>query len=327
MFSYISIYTFTPTSFEELQTLFDALGLEYSEEELEMLRELEGLDDNYEDDEDEDEEYEDDETLKMREFGAIIEDLQKNGVSVTKSQVKEVAKVLNIDISSSAIDSIVKESSNGNNGNNGKKASSSGNSIRKKCPTGVKYTNSDILTATMNGESTTVQCILEVKNEKSQKVNIDVQDEEGYSPLIWAAFKGHGDILKMLLFHGADINKKDGHDGLTALMFATVKGHEKELKILLEYSHDLDIDAQDKDGNTALVWAIRVKNAKIVKLLIGHCAKVDLANKDEEDPLRLAKTSEATKEVKEAMKAYSACNIMMNPDDMDEEEEEEDAEL
>ena len=45
---------------------------------------------------------------------------------------------------------------------------------------------------------------------------------------------------------------------------------------------------QDRSGNTALIWAVKTDNLRIVQELLDHTADVDLKNNDGENPLMLA---------------------------------------
>ena len=49
-------------------------------------------------------------------------------------------------------------------------------------------------------------------------------DQNGTTPLHWAAFKGHKDVVHLLLDRGADPNIAD-HFGRTPLSKALGKGH------------------------------------------------------------------------------------------------------
>ena len=77
-------------------------------------------------------------------------------------------------------------------------------------------------------------------------VDPKIKDEEGDTPLHYAALEGHLDIVKLLLEHGADPNVKDGF-GETPLHFAALEGHLDVAKLLLE--HGADPNVQGVEGN------------------------------------------------------------------------------
>lgn len=62
-------------------------------------------------------------------------------------------------------------------------------------------------------------------------VDPNFKDNEGWTPLQWAAENGHEAIIKLLLAKGADPNSKD-NIGWTPLQWAEIKGDEAILKLL-----------------------------------------------------------------------------------------------
>jgi uncharacterized protein len=64
-------------------------------------------------------------------------------------------------------------------------------------------------------------------------VDIDQQDEQGWTPLNWAAGKGDFAVVKLLVDHGADIFKV-GRDQRTPYMIALAAGHIDVAKFLKE---------------------------------------------------------------------------------------------
>jgi len=87
-----------------------------------------------------------------------------------------------------------------------------------------------------------------------------------------AAKHNHGEVAKLLLNKGADINAQDEGGG-TALMVATQPGYLNEVKILLEKG--ADVNAKDVNGTTALgqMYLPHVNYKEIEKLLKAHGAK------------------------------------------------------
>jgi ankyrin repeat protein len=56
------------------------------------------------------------------------------------------------------------------------------------------------------------------------RLNVDTQDSNGRTPLLWAAWRGDTDTVNLLLNHGADIDKAD-NEGYTPLSKACEGGH------------------------------------------------------------------------------------------------------
>ncbi|KAK4232662.1 ankyrin repeat-containing domain protein, partial [Achaetomium macrosporum] len=65
------------------------------------------------------------------------------------------------------------------------------------------------------------------------KVDVNATDNNGRTPLSWAAGNGHEAVVKLLLGTGkVDVNAKDKVYGLTPLSWAAERGHEAVVKLL-----------------------------------------------------------------------------------------------
>ena len=136
----------------------------------------------------------------------------------------------------------------------------------------------------------------------------DANPNIGDPPLHRAASSGHIRILRLLLKHGADVNRKDSRFGSAALDNAASFGRVEIVSILLD--HGAHVDAQTKYGFTALMSAASSGYPKVVKLLLQHGAHVHLKDKHGETALDIAlkkrpRGSHLT-EVIEILKAYNA---------------------
>ncbi|CAI8041202.1 Ankyrin repeat domain-containing protein 50, partial [Geodia barretti] len=62
---------------------------------------------------------------------------------------------------------------------------------------------------------------------------INYQNKDGATPLIMASYKGHLEVVRLLLESGAkDLPYKDGR---TAMSFARAKGHQQIVQLLQQY--------------------------------------------------------------------------------------------
>ena len=78
---------------------------------------------------------------------------------------------------------------------------------------------------------------------------------------------GNNDLVKMFLRYGANINKQDA-DGMTPLLYAVDAGHVKTVMILTK--NGVDVNLANNKGETPLIQAAFRGCLKIVKpLLIG----------------------------------------------------------
>ncbi len=92
-------------------------------------------------------------------------------------------------------------------------------------------------------------------------------DWAGYNALLFAAYRGHLDIVRLLVERGADLNAANG-SGQTALMIAASLGHTAVVDYLLK--RKADVSVRDKRGRTALDYSSR---SEIKKMLLGGSAR------------------------------------------------------
>ena len=82
--------------------------------------------------------------------------------------------------------------------------------------------------------------------------NVNDTLENGYSMLMYAASFGSYDVLACLLKHGANVKQTRKIDGMTPLMFAAFNGQPEKVKLLLDSGADKKV--KDKNGKTALEY-------------------------------------------------------------------------
>src|SRR5438046_7453633 len=73
---------------------------------------------------------------------------------------------------------------------------------------------------------------------------VDVKDNNGWTPLSWAAWKGHTEVVKVLLDAKANAEVKDDDLGRTPLSWAAGNGHTEVVKVLLDVK--ANVEAKDK---------------------------------------------------------------------------------
>ena len=109
-----------------------------------------------------------------------------------------------------------------------------------------------------------------VRRLLSQKQDANAMfTEEKFTALTAAAGYGELVIVKLLLDHGADIERKSAH-GTTALMNASAFGHLDVVQELLK--RGAQINASDYEGSTALMDAVSKEQFSVVKFLISNGA-------------------------------------------------------
>jgi len=152
----------------------------------------------------------------------------------------------------------------------------------------------ELMEAVKDNNEAKVKQILSTK-----KVDLKQCDEQGFTPLLWAARQGYCGIVNILLQHGADPNQEDhwmranaghkaafwghadvmqlladsglnldtrgGYNGYTALHDAVSQNHADVVRVIL--AHGANISVKGHDGKTALDIALANKNASIIKML------------------------------------------------------------
>ena len=109
----------------------------------------------------------------------------------------------------------------------------------------------------------------------------NVVNDEGYSPLLLACYRGNNAVAKFLIESGSDINGKSKFG--TPLMACIVKANNEIAKVLIDKKADLNF--ADGNGTTALIYATNFKNYEIVSALVK--AKANVAFKDSKNSTAL----------------------------------------
>jgi len=95
----------------------------------------------------------------------------------------------------------------------------------------------------------------------------NIRQESSVTPLAFAAYSGHVDIMMILIAHGAY-----PHRG-SVMELAARGGHIKAVKVLLK--HGVDINVKGTDEYTALGTAVSHRRVKLVKFLLSKRADVN----------------------------------------------------
>jgi ankyrin repeat protein len=106
---------------------------------------------------------------------------------------------------------------------------------------------------------------------KENPNSFNVVNDEGYSPLLLACYRGNNEVAKFLIESGSDINGKSKFG--TPLMACVVKANNEIAKLLIDKK--ADVNFADGSGTTALIYATNFKNYELVTALVKAKANLD----------------------------------------------------
>ena len=117
--------------------------------------------------------------------------------------------------------------------------------------------------AAANGHEAVVRLLLE-----REGVVADSTDKHGQTPLSYAAEHGHEAVVRLLLEReGVVAGSKDNYTGRTPLLYAALNGHQAVVRLLLD-REGVVADSTDKYGRTPLSYAAKYGNEAVARLLL-----------------------------------------------------------
>ena len=146
----------------------------------------------------------------------------------------------------------------------------------------INQESESLMTAVRSGDTARVQAILE---SPATTVNVNVEDEQGWTPLLLAAAGRPIEILNMLLTRGAYLQACTKCNGFTALHRATKEGTCEAMKALLLAG--AKVNATDNSGETPLHKAVVRGELEKVEILLEAGADVNASNERERHPFML----------------------------------------
>ncbi|EAX87642.1 hypothetical protein TVAG_226240 [Trichomonas vaginalis G3] len=115
--------------------------------------------------------------------------------------------------------------------------------------------------------------------------DINIKNQDGQTPLHYAAMNNSKDTAELLISHGANINEKDKGER-TPLHYAAMNNSKETAGVL--FSHGANINEKDIDRQTPLHHAVMNNRKDTAELLISHGANINEKGKGERNPLHHA---------------------------------------
>jgi uncharacterized protein len=107
---------------------------------------------------------------------------------------------------------------------------------------------------------------------------LDDPEKGGLTPLMWASFCGHVEVVRSLLDKGAAVNKQStGCLGCTALFFASGGGRTPVVRVLVGRGADPSIVTDD--GTSPLIAACGGGHLETVRCLLAHASAAATINR------------------------------------------------
>ena len=115
--------------------------------------------------------------------------------------------------------------------------------------------------------------------------NVNISDNLEDTPLVWASSMNNTEIVKILLEKGADPDKGN----FTPVMWSAIHGNVQMLKLFLEYRANLN--SRTHEGWTALMWTAEKGNIQAMWELLRRGARVNMQNNTGQTALMFASRS------------------------------------
>jgi len=109
-----------------------------------------------------------------------------------------------------------------------------------------------------------------VKHHLAAGADVNKKDENGWTPLLLAAYLGNVEIVGLLVVKGANVNAK-GKWEETPLHLASLNGLNSIVQLLIE--NGADVNAKTDDNETPLDWTLRFGRTETSELLPKHSGK------------------------------------------------------
>ena len=146
-------------------------------------------------------------------------------------------------------------------------------------------------------------------NQESQQpsaFNIDIKTKDGDTPLMYAAAAGCTQTFSLFMTKGASLYEQN-YNNQTCLHLAVLSKDIEMVKQVLK-ANVIDINIQDKDGNTSLMLSVKNQTNDITELLLTTQKQIDVNLIDKE--------GDSCLHVSARLKNAKIVNLLLQRDDI-----------
>lgn len=151
----------------------------------------------------------------------------------------------------------------------------------------VEVSAQDISTFFMHVKNNHYQQVVDLVEGNPSYLKVRTLDEWKYTPLLWAAQKGHSGLVKYFLEKGCKFNEKSEREFWIPILLACRYGYLDIVQLLHEAGQDLN-EGKENDMWYPLHWAAYYNRVETGRYLLEHGAKIDVVTKDGSRPIHFA---------------------------------------
>ena len=178
----------------------------------------------------------------------------------------------------------------------------------------IQATKEELIQAAKEGDINKVKKLV-------QEANIDAQDDQGRTPLHWAAINEHLEVVDVLLNNGAStqVIDNDGNPAEVVIRNSEIRkkirkareqalfnpklikaAKEGDINKVKELVQQANINAQDNQGRTPLHWAAMNEHPEVVDVLLDNGASTQVIDNDGRPAILLTGNFEIRKKISKA---------------------------
>ncbi len=140
----------------------------------------------------------------------------------------------------------------------------------------------DLIAHAKAGDAATTLAVLRAGTDP------DGHDKAGWTPLLWAAVRGHAETVAQLLDHGADMEVGQARSGALAIHMAGQSGDVPTAQLLLDRRPEQIDRVWDLNGHTVLLQAVFYGHLDLARFLVERGASTSITTARGLGPYELA---------------------------------------